>query len=102
MLTPAERSMRTRVGAFSLHAQGGTSTKPGTAAFLEKFERQVDPDGILEPAERARRATFALKAHMGRLALKASRARQSKIEPAASELPAGSANGGQGDGSRSS
>jgi hypothetical protein len=74
-LTAAERSLRARAAAHALHAQGGTSTKAGTAAFLARFERQVDPAGTLAPDERARRAEHALKAHMSALALKASRAR---------------------------
>lgn len=76
VLTPAQRRLRARVGAYALHAQGGTSTKAGTAAFLARFDRQVDPDGLLLPEERARRAGLALKAHMSTLALKASRARR--------------------------
>lgn len=75
MLTPSERSLRARAGAYALHAMGGTSTKAGTAAFLAKFEKQVDPGGTLPPEERARRATFALKSYMCKLELKASRAR---------------------------
>ena len=76
MLTPTERSLRARLAAHALHAQGGTSTRGGTAAFLSRFERQVDPDGILAPDERQRRAQHALKAHMAGLALKSSRARR--------------------------
>lgn len=75
-LTPAQRSMRARIGAHALHAKGGTTTQAATAAFLERFARQVDPDGILPPAERARRAVHARKAHMHRLAMIASRKRQ--------------------------
>ncbi len=74
-LTPEQRSLRAKAAAFALHAQGGTSTAAGTQAFLARFEREVDPDGLLAPEERARRAAFARKSHMARLALKASRAR---------------------------
>ena len=80
-MTPAQRSLRARAAAYARHAQGGTSTKAGTAAFLARFERQVDPAGSLPPNERARRATFALKSHMSLLALKASRARDRKAAP---------------------
>ena len=75
MLSPSQRSLRARAAAHALHAQGGTTTKAATAAFLTRFERQVDPDGILAPDERARRADHALKSHMAGLSLKASRAR---------------------------
>lgn len=74
-LTPAERSLRARAAAYALHSQGGTSTEAATAAQLARFDRQVDPDGSLDPAERARRARFALKSHMASLSLKASRAK---------------------------
>lgn len=75
MLSPSERRLRARAAAYALHAQGGTSTTAATAAFLARFERQVDPEGALAPEERARRAEHALKAHMSALALKACRAR---------------------------
>jgi len=74
-MTPSERSLRARVGAFALHAQGGTNTRPATEAFLARFEREVDPDGSLSPQERSRRAQFARKAYMSRLALASARAR---------------------------
>jgi hypothetical protein len=44
--------------------------------MLDKFERQVDPEGILPPAERAMRAEHARKAHFKRLALKSAQARR--------------------------
>lgn len=75
-LTPAQRKVRARLAAHALHASGGTNTKAATAAFLERFEKEVDPDGTLPPDERARRALHARKSYMGRLALRASRARQ--------------------------
>jgi len=46
--------------------------------MLDKFERQVDPDGTLDPAERALRAASARKAHFSRLALKSAQARRKK------------------------
>jgi hypothetical protein len=45
---------------------------------MATFEAQVDPDGILEPAERARRAESARKAHFGRLALASAKARRAR------------------------
>jgi hypothetical protein len=82
-LSPSERSLRARAAAHALHAQGGTSTKAGTAAFLERFERAVDPDGSLPPEERARRAEHARKSYMSSLALKSSRARRRNEKAAA-------------------
>lgn len=84
-LTPAQRSLRARAAAFALHAQGGTSTAAGTSAFLSRFERQVDPEGVLPPEERARRAAFARKGYMAGLALRASRARSRRSRPSTGE-----------------
>jgi hypothetical protein len=56
--SPAERSLRARLAAYALHAQRDSreTSAPGRAAFLARFEREVDPDGTLDPAERQRRA----------------------------------------------
>ncbi len=77
-MTPEQRSLRARAAAFALHAQGGTSTRAGTSAFLARFEQEVDPNGVLEPAERARRAQWALRSHMVLLRLKQSQASTTK------------------------
>lgn len=91
-LSPTERTLRARAAAFALHAQGGTSTAAATAAFLARFEREVDPDNLLMPEERARRAVFARRSHMSKLALKASRARsKTKAAPSVSETSPGTA-----------
>lgn len=42
---------------------------------MERFEREVDPDGVLDPVERAQRAAHARKAYFQRLALKSAQAR---------------------------
>ncbi|MEY8013837.1 hypothetical protein [Mycobacterium servetii] len=44
--------------------------------MLEKFAHQVDPDGTLPPAERAKRAESLRRAHFKRLALKSAQARR--------------------------
>lgn len=74
-LTAEQRRLRARIAAFALHAQGGTSTRAGTAKFLSRFEHEVDPAGTLPIQERMRRAALARKAYMSRLALRSSRAR---------------------------
>jgi hypothetical protein len=51
-------------------------TAPGRRAFLERFEREVDPDGVLPAAERARRAEHARKAYFTALALRSAKARR--------------------------
>ena len=47
---------------------------------LDRFEREVDPDGTLPPADRARRAEHARKAYMLGLALKSAKARRIRRE----------------------
>ena len=81
-MTPAERSMRARIAAYSLHAQRDAreTTAPARAAFLARFEHMVDPDGVLPEPERTRRATAARKAHFARLALRSAQARRSRAE----------------------
>jgi hypothetical protein len=43
---------------------------------LRLYEQRVDPNGVLDPAERARLADNALRADMARLALKSAQARR--------------------------
>ncbi|MBM0203227.1 hypothetical protein JNW90_08985 [Micromonospora sp. STR1s_5] len=54
------------------------ATAPARAAFIERFERQVDPNNELDPAERALRAESAKKAHFLRMALKSAESRKAK------------------------
>ncbi len=51
-------------------------TAPARAAALARFERQVDPDGLLSPQERASRAESARKAYMQRLAVRSVESRR--------------------------
>ncbi len=77
--TLEQRSLRARIGAHALHAQvvdPAAHTAPARAAFLDRFEREVDPDGALPPAERARRAEHAKRAYFARLALASAKARR--------------------------
>ena len=79
-LTPAEAALRGRLGAYALHAKYDSreTTQKARSTFLSRFEREVDPDGVLPEAERARRAEYARKAHMSRLALASARARRER------------------------
>ena len=80
-LTPEQRSLRARLAAhtkWSACSDPVAATAPARAAFSARFERQVDPDGALPPAERARRAEHLRKAHFARLALKSAQARARK------------------------
>ena len=51
-------------------------TAPGRDAFLARFEREVDPDGVLPFRERRIRAEHARRAYMLRLAKRSVEARQ--------------------------
>lgn len=61
----------------ALHDARQTTAK-ARATFLAGFEREVDPDGVLSPEERARRAGHARKAHFLQLALASAKARSRK------------------------
>jgi len=86
-LTPEERSTRARMAAHALHSKyagdeitaAARAASPGSNAY---WEQKVDPDLELAPAERARRASHAKKAHFARLALKSSIARRRNREGA--------------------
>jgi hypothetical protein len=54
-------------------------TAPGRNAAFARFEREVDPDGTLDPDERHRRARHLQKAYMARLSLKAAQARRTRV-----------------------
>jgi hypothetical protein len=71
MATP-DRSTNARNAALTRWATSdpvaGTAT--ARAAALAKFDDQVDPDRVLHPDERERRAARARRVHMSRLASK--------------------------------
>jgi len=73
-------SLRARIAAHSLHSQRDSreTTAAARQAFLSRFEREVDPDLVLPPSERARRAEHAKKAYFTRLALRSAKARRRK------------------------
>lgn len=78
-MTPAERSLRARIAVHDSWAQTADPslrTAPARRAFLDRFDREVDPDGVLPADERARRAKHARKAHFARLALLSAKARK--------------------------
>ena len=79
-LSPTERSLRARLAAYAMHAQHDSreTSAPGRAAFLARFEADVDPDGRLDPEERRRRAEHARSAYFARLALASVAARRAK------------------------
>jgi hypothetical protein len=71
-LTAEQRKLRAQIAAHTSGAR--TDDRPARTgkarkAFNNRFEREVDPDGKLSPAERAKRAENARKAYFARLAL---------------------------------
>lgn len=78
-LTPSERSLRARIAAYESWARTedrAARTAPARRAALERFEREVDPDGTLPPEELARRAEAAQRAYFTRLAYLSARSRR--------------------------
>lgn len=85
-LTPSERALRAQVAAHESWAQTTdrtARTEKARKAALDRFERQVDPNGELTPTERAKRAESARKAHFARLALQSAKARRLRKDGAA-------------------
>jgi hypothetical protein len=79
-LSPAERSLRARLAANTMHARNDAqaTTAKARAAFLARFERLADPEGQLPPAERQRRAQQLRSAYFAQLALAAAKARRAR------------------------
>ena len=75
-----DRSTLGRLGALSQHARhdARVTTAAARRAFLERFEREVDPEGELPEAERKRRAEYAKRAYFTKLSAKANAARRAK------------------------
>lgn len=77
----AEYHLRAKVAAHASWAKTedpAARTAPAREAFMARFERQVDPDGVLSPEDRQRRAEHARKAYFARLALASSKARRAR------------------------
>lgn len=80
-LSPEQRSLRSRMAAHALHARvtdPAAHTAPARMAFLDRFAQEADPDGVLAPAERARRAEHLRKAYFTKLAYASSRVRSQR------------------------
>jgi hypothetical protein len=77
---PAEMALRGRVGAYVTHSRHDPreTTANARAAFMARFEDEVDPERLLSELERRRRAEMARKAHFSRLALASAKARRAK------------------------
>ncbi|PXY20300.1 hypothetical protein [Prauserella endophytica] len=74
-LTPAQRTLRAQIASHSSWANTAdraARTAAARKAANDRFERHVDPDGVLPPDIRAERAASARRAHMKSLALRSS------------------------------
>ena len=71
-ITPEERSAYASIGGLTSVARQGPDIVAARArkGLRAKFEAEADPDGLLDPEERARRADLLMRAHMRRIILK--------------------------------
>lgn len=79
----AERSFAASIGAYESWARTPDRTERtanGRKAFLDRFEQQVDPDGVLDSENRRQRAEALRKAYFRRLALKSAQSRRRSRE----------------------
>lgn len=79
--SPAIRRLAGSIGAHESWARTkdrAARTALARAAALDRFEREVDPGGLLTPEDRARRAEHLRKAYFKRLALKSAQARRAR------------------------
>jgi hypothetical protein len=78
-----QMTLRGRIGAYVTHSRHNPkdTTAKARATFLARFEREVDPDGVLPESERRRRAEAARKAYFTGLALASAKARRKKVQP---------------------
>jgi hypothetical protein len=78
-MTPEEFARWGSIGAYKSWAN--TVDRAGRTAnarkkMLDRFEHQVDPNGVLSPGERAKRAEFARRAYFRELAMKSAKIRR--------------------------
>ena len=95
------------MAAYALHAKRDAreTTAAARAAFLDRFDRMVDPEGTLPEAERQRRAAAARKAYFTGLALRSAQARRSRARSTSGQTSrsrAGTRETGNGSSTKSS
>lgn len=76
-----ERALHSRAASharWSRETDRTAATAPARAGLQAKFERQVDPDGTLDPVTRARLADSARKAYFADLTRRSIAARRRK------------------------
>lgn len=87
-MSTSERKMIARIASnesWAKTADRPARTAPARAALRSKWEREVDPDGVLAPEELARRVESKRKAHYQRMALKSAQVRRKTKGPRAAD-----------------
>jgi hypothetical protein len=80
-LNAAERKLRSQLAAHTSWANTKDRkerTDAGRRAAFDRFMNEVDPERVLPPDERTRRAQSLEKAHMARLSLASAKARDGR------------------------
>lgn len=80
-MTPAQRSLRSRIAAHTSWAKTedrSARTARARQASAGRFEKIVDPDGVLPIEERQQRAASAKAAHYLKMAAASAAARRAK------------------------
>ncbi len=72
--------MRGSIGAHKMHAHHDArkTTAKARTTFLQRFYCEVDPENVLAPGERDRRAHHARQAYFAKLALASAKSRRRK------------------------
>ena len=79
---PRVMALRGRIGGYATSSRHDPGTRPPRLARVRaSFERKVDPEGVLAPEERVRRAEAARQAHYHKLAYLAAKKRREKRRP---------------------
>lgn len=87
----APTNVRTLIAQQAAHTRWAfepdrtAATQPARDGFLRRFEREVDPDGLLPSEERRKRALNAMRAYMAALTRRRTTSRRRKA--VAKEVP---------------
>jgi hypothetical protein len=79
--SPSHRVLIARIaahGRWSTVSDRTAATAAARQAASDRFGKLVDPDGVLSPDERARRADAARTAHMLKMSLRSAQARKTR------------------------
>ncbi|MGH7643585.1 MAG: hypothetical protein ACRENX_11370 [Candidatus Dormibacteria bacterium] len=99
---PEVRRASARLAAFtrwSSEPDRSAATAPARSALLERFNREVDPEGILDPVLRAKLAASARSAFYSRMSLARAKQRAAKRATAGTAKVPAAAGGGAVDAS---